>query len=119
MPMRASKEEAGALLSQYTSEKTSLLATLQTEDARACVSGILSAGLVDEVPHLFIGNAEDEFADSIQFRFVLEECDFAYGDLRDAEESVEDLTDRIESLFSITARKSKAQLGLIELKKDI
>lgn len=116
MAIKASSDEAGGLLNKYISEKTPLLATLQTEDARACVSGILSAGLVDDVPHLFVGDVEDEFADSMQFRFVVAECDFAYGDLRDARESVRDLTNRIESLLTITARKTNARLGLIELK---
>jgi hypothetical protein len=116
MPMKMSSEEAGALLNKYISEKTPLLGTLQTEDAKACVLGILSAGVADGVPHLFVGAAEDEFCDSMQFRFVIAECDFAYGDLRDAKEPVKDLTNRIESFLTITSRKTNAQLGLIELK---
>jgi hypothetical protein len=114
--MKMSSEEAGGLLSKYISEKTPVLATLQTEDARVCVSGILGAGMVDDVPHLFVGDVEDEFADSMQFRFVVAECDFAYGDFRDAGEQAGDLTSRVESFLSITARKTNAQLGLIELK---
>ena len=116
IPMKMSSEEAGALLSKYISEKTPLLATLQTEDARVCISGVLSAGTVDDVPHLFVGDVEDEFDASMQFRFVIAECDFAYGDMRDAGEQDGDLTSRVESFLSITARKRNAQLGLIELK---
>lgn len=117
MAMKVSTEEAGTLLNKYISELTPLLATLETEDARACVSGILSAGSVGGVPHLFVGNVEDDFADSMQFRFVLEDCEFAYGDLRDAtQEPVENLTNRVESFFCITAKKSRIRMGLIELK---
>jgi hypothetical protein len=116
IPMKMSSEEAGGLLKKYISEQTPLLAMLQAEGVRVAISGTLSAGPVDGVPHLFVGDVENEFADSLQFRFVIADCGFAYGDLRDAKEPVKDLTNRIESFFTITARKTNAQLGLIELK---
>ena len=39
------------------------------------------------------------------FALVLEDCEFAYGDLRDAtQEPVEDLTNRVESFFASLQR---------------
>jgi hypothetical protein len=81
--------------------------------------GILSAGKADGVPHLFVGAAEDEFGDSMQFRFVIAECDFAYGDLRDAKEPVKDLTNRIESFLTITSRKTNAQTRTHRTKNNV
>ena len=119
MPMKLSNEDTGRLLQKYISEKTPMLATLEAADVRVSLSGIITAGLVDEVPHLFVGNVEDEFSDSIQFRFVFEDCEVVLGDLRDVDgESTADLTDKIESFLSITVTRSNTRLGLMELKHD-
>ena len=120
MPMKLSNEDTGRLLEKYISEKTPLLATLEVKDARVSISGVLTAGLVDDVPHLFVGNVADEFADSIQFRFVFADCEVVLGDLRDVRnEPTEDLADTVESFLTITVMKSSTRLGLIKLKNDL
>jgi hypothetical protein len=80
--MKITIEDALSLLSQYTDERTPVLAAFVTPSVSvARVTGTIRVSIVGGVPHLLIGK-EDSESDQIKFR--LSDCIFEYGDFRDA-----------------------------------
>lgn len=114
--MSLSVEDARLLLSKYVSEQTPLLATLVTTAAMVRVFGTLRAGPIDGVPHLFVG-VTDKNSDFIQFNLL--NCEFSYGDLREAKQgSADSVAHMIEGILCVTSRPSGNVLTLFE-RKDV
>ena len=86
--MKVTLEDALSLLAKYVEERTPVLAVFVTPSVSvARVTGTLRVSVVDGVtPHLIVGK-DDGASDQIKFR--LSDCNFEYGDFRDA--SAEDL----------------------------
>jgi hypothetical protein len=81
--MKVTPEDALSLLGKYVDERTPVLAVFVTPSVSvARVTGTIHISVVEGVgPHLIVGK-EDGASDQIKFR--LSDCEFAYGDFRDA-----------------------------------
>ena len=81
--MKVALEDALSLLNKYAEERTPVLAVFVTPSVSvARVRGMIRVPIVDgATPYLVVGN-EDGESDQIKFR--LADCDFEYGDFRDA-----------------------------------
>src|SRR5260370_15951250 len=81
--MKVTLEDALSLLGKYVEERTPVLAVFVTPSVSvARVTGTIRISVVDGVtPHLIVGK-EDGESDQIKFR--LSDCNFEYGDFRDA-----------------------------------
>ena len=110
--MKITLEDALSLLSRYAEERTPVLAAFVTPSVSvARVTGTIRVSIVGGVPHLFIGK-EDSESDHIKFR--LSDCEFQYGDFRDA--SAEDsAAHRFEGFLVVASRKGDT-LSLFEPK---
>jgi hypothetical protein len=81
--MKVTLDDALSLLGKYVEERTPVLAVFVTSSASVTrVTGTIQISVVDGVtPHLVVGK-EDGESDQIKFR--LSDCEFTYGDFRDA-----------------------------------
>jgi hypothetical protein len=81
--MKVTLEDALSLLGKYVEERTPVLAVFVTPSVSvARVTGTIHISVVDGVtPHLVVGKGDGE---SDQIKFRLSDCEFAYGDFRDA-----------------------------------
>jgi hypothetical protein len=81
--MKVTLEHALSLLGKYVDERAPVLAVFVTPSVSvARVTGTIHISGVDGVtPHLVVGK-ENGASDQIKFR--LSDCEFAYGDFRDA-----------------------------------
>lgn len=81
--MKITLEDALSLLSMYAEERTPMLAAFVTPSVSvARVLGTIRVSIVDGTPpHLVVGQDDSE---SARIKFRLSDCDFEYGDFRDA-----------------------------------
>jgi hypothetical protein len=81
--MKITLEDALSLLGKYVDERTPVLAVFVTPSVSvARVTGLIHISVVDVVGlHLIVGT-DDGVSDQIKFR--LSDCEFTYGDFRDA-----------------------------------
>jgi hypothetical protein len=111
--MKITLEDALSLLGKYVDERTPVLAVFVTPSVSiARVTGLIHISVVDVVgPHLIVGK-DDGASDQIKFR--LSDCEFSYGDFRDA--SAEDFgADKFEGFLVVGSSKGDA-LSLFEMK---
>jgi hypothetical protein len=112
--MNVTLEDALSLLSKYVEERTPVLAVFVTPSVSvARVTGTIRISVVDGVtPHLIVGK-EDGESDQIKFR--LSDCNFEYGDFRDA--ATEDFgADQFEGFLVVASSKGDT-LSLFEMKR--
>jgi hypothetical protein len=112
--MNVTLEDALSLLSKYVEERTPVLAVFVTPSVSvARVTGTIRISVVDGVtPHLIVGK-EDGESDQIKFR--LSDCNFEYGDFRDA--ATEDFgADKFEGFLVVASSKGDT-LSLFEMKR--
>jgi hypothetical protein len=111
--MKVTLEDALSLLSKYAEERTPVLAVFVTPSVSvARVVGTIRVSIVDGVtPHLIVGK-EDGESDQIKFR--LSDCEFAYGDFRDA--TAEDFGAHKFEGFLVAASRKGDTLSLFEPK---
>jgi hypothetical protein len=112
--MKVTLEDALSLLGKYVDERTPVLAVFVTPSVSvARVTRTIHISVVDGVtPHLVVGK-EDGASDKIKFR--LSDCEFAYGDFRDA--TAEDFgADKFEG-FLVVASSRGDTLSLFEIKR--
>jgi hypothetical protein len=111
--MRVTLEDALSLLGKYVEEQTPVLAVLVTPSVSvARVTGTIHISVVDGVtPHLIVGK-EDGESDQIKFR--LSDCEFTYGDLRDA--TTEDFGAHKFEGFLVVASSKGDTPSLFEMK---
>ena len=102
------------LLRKYADERTSVLAAFVTPSVSvARVTGTIQVSIVDGVPpHLAVGK-EDGTSDQIKFR--LSDCEFTYGDFRDA--AAEDFGAHKFEGFLVVASSRGDTLSLFEMKR--
>jgi type I restriction enzyme R subunit len=83
LAMKVTLEDALSLLGKYVDERTPVLAVFVTPSVSiARVTGLIHISVADVVgPHLIVGK-DDGTSDQIKFR--LSDCEFSYGDFRDA-----------------------------------
>jgi hypothetical protein len=95
--MKVTLDDALSLLGKYVEERTPVLAVFVTSSASvARVTGTIQISVVDGVtPHLVVGK-EDGESDQIKFR--LSDCEFTYGDFRDA--TAEDFGAHLKDFWS-------------------
>ena len=102
------------LLGKYVVERTPVLAVFVTPSASvARVTGLIHISVVDVVgQHLIVGK-DDGVSDQIKFR--LSDCEFTYGDFRDA--AAEDFVGLTSSKVSWSLRPARSDtLSLFEMK---
>ena len=112
--MKVTLEDASSLLNKYAEERTTVLAVFVTPSMSvARVTGTIHISVVDGVtPHLIIGK-EDGESDQIKFR--LSDCQFSYGDFRDA--TTEDFGAHKFEGFLVVASGRGDTLSLFEMKR--
>jgi hypothetical protein len=112
--MKVTLEDALSLLSKYVDERTPVLAVFVTPSVSvARVTGTLRVSVVDGVtPHLIVGR-DDGASDQIKFR--LSDCNFEYGDFRDAT-SEEFGAHKFEGFLVVASSKGDT-LSLFEMKR--
>jgi hypothetical protein len=112
--MKATLEDALSLLNKYAEERTPVLAVFVTPSVSvARVAGMLRVSIVDGIaPHLIVGK-EDGESDQIKFR--LSDCEFTYGDFRDA--AAEDFGAHKFEGFLVVASSRGDTLSLFEMKR--
>jgi hypothetical protein len=111
--MKVTIDDALSLLSTYVEERTLVLAVFVTPSfSIARVTGTIHVSLTDGVtPHLIIGK-EDGESDQIKFR--LSDCEFTYGDFRDA--TAEDFgANKFQGLLVVGSSRGDT-LSLFEMK---
>jgi|ERR1700685_298645 len=111
--MKVTLEDAVSLLSKYVEERTPVLAVFVTPSVSiARVTGTIRISVADGVtPHLIVGK-DDGASDQIKFR--LSDCEFAYGDFRDA--TTEDFGANKFEGFLVVASSRGDTLSLFEMK---
>src|SRR5271170_3150617 len=111
--MKITLEDALSLLGKYAEERTPVLAVFVTPSVSvARVTGTIRVSVADGViPHLIVGK-EDGESDQIKFR--LSDCNFAYGDFRDA--TTEDFGAHKFEGFLVVASSKGDTLSLFEMK---
>ena len=112
--MKITMEDALSLLGKYVDERTPVLAVLVTPSVSITrVTGLIHISVGDVVgPHLIIGK-DDATSDQIKFR--LSDCEFSYGDFRDA--SAEDFgADKFEGFLVVGSSRGDT-LSLFEMKR--
>jgi hypothetical protein len=111
--MKVTLEDTLSLLSKYVEERTPVLAVFVTPSVSvARVTGTIRISAVDGVtPHLIVGK-EDGESDQIKFR--LSDCEFTYGDFRDA--TAEDFGARKVDGFLVVGSEKGDTLSLFEMK---
>jgi len=112
--MKVTLEDAVSLLSKYVEERTPVLAVFVTPSVSvARVTGTIHISVVDGItPHLIVGK-EDGESDQIKFR--LSDCEFTYGDFRDA--TAEDFgVHKFEGFLDVASSKGDT-LSLFEMKR--
>jgi hypothetical protein len=103
-----------SLLGKYVDERTPVLAVFVTPSVSiARVTGLIHISVADVVgPHLIVGK-DDGTSDQIKFR--LSDCEFSYGDFRDA--SAEDFgADKFEGFLVVGSSRGDT-LSLFEMKR--
>ena len=102
-----------SLLSKYVEERTPVLAVFVTPSVSiARVTGTIRISVADGVtPHLIVGK-DDGASDQIKFR--LSDCNFEYGDFRDA--TTEDFGANKFEGFLVVASSRGDTLSLFEMK---
>jgi hypothetical protein len=112
--MTVTLEDAVSLLSKYVEERTPVLAVFVTPSVSvARVIGTIRISIVDGItPHLVVGK-EDGESDQIKFR--LSDCNFEYGDFRDA--TTEDFGAHKFAGFLVVATSKGDTLSLFEMKR--
>jgi hypothetical protein len=111
--MKITLEDALSLLGKYVDERTPVLAVFVTPSVSiARVTGLIHISVVDVVgPHLIVGK-DDGTSDQIKFR--LSDCEFSYGDFRDA--AAEDFgADKFDGFLVVASSKGDT-LSLFEMK---
>ena len=103
-----------SLLSKYVEERTPVLAVFVTPSVSvARVTGTIRISIVDGItPHLVVGK-EDGESDQIKLR--LSDCNFEYGDFRDA--TTEDFGAHKFEGFLVVASSKGDTLSLFEMKR--
>jgi hypothetical protein len=112
--MKVTLDDAVSLLSKYVAERTPVLAVFVTPSVSvARVTGTIRISIVDGItPHLVVGK-EDGESDQIKFR--LSDCNFEYGDFRDA--TTEDFGAHKFVGFLVVASSKGDTLSLFEMKR--
>ena len=101
--MKITLEDALSLLGKYVDERTPVLAVFVTPSVSiARVTGLIHISVMDVVgPHLIVGK-DDGTSDQIKFRLL--DCEFSYGDFRDA--SAEDFgADKFEGFLVVASSR--------------
>ena len=113
--MKVTLEDALSLLGKYVEERTPVLAVFVTPSVSvARVTGTIHISVVDGVtPHLVIGK-DDGASDQIKFR--LSDCEFAYGDFRDA--TAEEFGAHKFEGFLVVASSKGDTFSLFEIKGE-
>jgi hypothetical protein len=112
--MKVTLEDALSLLGKYVDERTPVLAVFVTPSVSvARVTGTIRISVVDGiVPHLIVGK-DDGTSDQIKLR--LSDCEFAYGDFRDA--TAEGFgADKFDGFLVVASSKGDS-LSLFEMKR--
>jgi hypothetical protein len=111
--MKVTLEDALSLLGKYVDERTPVLAVFVTPSVSiARVTGLTHISVVDVVgPHLIVGKDNGE---SDQIKFRLSDCNFEYGDFRDA--TTEDFGAHKFEGFLVVASSKGDTLSLFEMK---
>jgi len=114
LAMKVTLEDALSLLGKYVDERTPVLAVFVTPSVSvARVTGTIHISVVDGItPHLVIGK-DDGASDQIKFR--LSDCEFAYGDFRDA--TAEEFGAHKFEGFLVVASSKGDTLSLFEMKR--
>jgi hypothetical protein len=113
--MKITLEDALSLLGKYVDERTPVLAVFVTPSVSvARVTGLIHISDVGVVgQHLIVGK-DDGTSDQIKFR--LSDCEFSYGDFRDA--SAEDFgADKFEGFLVVRSSRGDT-LSLFEMKLE-
>ncbi len=112
--MKATLEDAVSLLSKYAEERTPVLAVFVTPSVSvARVTATIQISIVDGVaPHMIVGK-DGGASDQIKFR--LSDCEFTYGDFRDA--TAEDFGAHKFEGFLVVASSTGDTLSLFEMKR--
>jgi hypothetical protein len=112
--MKITMEDALSLLGKYVDERTPVLAVFVTPSVSiARVTGLIHISVLDVVgPHLIVGK-DDGTSDQIKFRLL--DCEFSYGDFRDA--IAEDFgADKFEGFLVVGSSRGDT-LSLFEMKR--
>jgi hypothetical protein len=111
--MNVTLEDALSLLNKYAEEGTTVLAVFVTPSISAArVVGTIRVSMVDGgAPHLVVGKEDGE---SEQIKFRLSDCEFEYGDFRDA--SAEEFGAHEFEGFLVIASRKDDTLSLFEPK---
>jgi len=112
--MKITTEDALSLLGKYADERTPVLAVFVTPSVSiARVTGQIHISDVGVVgPHLIVGK-DDGTSDQIKFR--LSDCEFSYGDFRDA--TAEEFgADKFEGFLVVGSSRGDT-LSLFEMKR--
>jgi hypothetical protein len=112
--MKVTLEDAVSLLSKYVEERTPVLAVFVTPSVSvARVTGTIRVSVVEGVgPHLIVGK-DDGASDQIKFK--LSDCNFEYGDFRDA--TAEEFGAHKFDGFLVVASSRGDTLSLFEIKR--
>jgi hypothetical protein len=112
--MKVTLEDALSLLGKYVDEGTPVLAVFVTPSVSvARVTGTIRISVVDGiVPHPIVGK-DDGTSDQIKFR--LSDCEFAYGDFRDA--ATQDVGAHKFEGFLVVGSSKRDTLSLFEMKR--
>lgn len=110
--MKISAAEAASMIAKYVTEQVHVAATLHTTMARARVRGFARHWDFAGVPGVLVGEADPE-SNCIAFR--LADCEYEYGDLREAgPDSTQPLQGQIEGFLLIRSVSSQEVLMIFE-----
>jgi len=111
--MKVTLKDALSLLNKYVEERTPVIAVFVTPSVSvARVTGTIRVSTVAGVPQLLIAK---EGSESDQIKFRLSDCEFEYGDFRDARGAEESAAHNFEG-FLVVASKKGDTLSLFEPK---